>query len=357
MTSHADATAAGGREEDRELRLIEAVEPFHGFALAAALQALFASGVYDALAAGEALEAHGIARSLGLQPARVEALLGFLAVEGVVAAANASARGEAFVLTERGRGYGEFRAWYELLIGGYGAVFAGLTEGLVPGGELPRRRGPSVAAGSAGISQVCSLPMVRRLLARLPAPPELILDVGCGSPEYLRAICADSNCRGIGVEPDRGAVDEGRRRLAETGDAGRIDVVQGDAATCFDLLDVEPDVVITAFVLHEVLGQSGEEAVRAYLRRVFAAAPAAYLLVIEVDLRQRDPSVMQHGYARRYYNGYYLLHPFTDQRLAPRAYWEELFESEGLQIAFSDTTDSAIDSTGLELGYLLRRAP
>ena len=354
MTSQAGSTAVGGRAADGELRLIEAVKPFHGFALAAALQAVFASGIYDALAGGEALEAHGIAGSLGLQQARVEALLAFLAVEGVVADANGD--GQAFVLTERGRGYGEFRAWYELLIGGYGAVFAGLTEGLVPGGEVPRRRGESVASGSAGISLACSLPMVRRLLARLPAPPELILDVGCGSPEYLRAICSDPSCRGIGVEPDGGAVEAGRRRLAETGDAGRIEILQGDAATCFELLDVEPDVVITAFVLHEVLGQSGEDAVRAYLRRVFAAAPAAHLLVIEVDLRQGDPSVMQHGYARSYYNGYYLLHPFTDQRLAPRAYWEELFESEGLEVAFSDTTDRAIDSTGLELGYLLRRA-
>ena len=333
-----------------ERRLIEAMEPFRGLALASALQALFATGVYDELEHGEARPA-ALAEALHLDEERTIAVLQFLAVEDVVAFAPAGAVG----LTPRGRAYGEFRAWYAMMVGGYANVLATLAESMAAGASPTARRGEWVALGSAGVDVHSSMTLIRRLVARLPAPPRLVLDVGCGSPRYLGAICAELGCRGIGVEPDPAAFEAGRRQLE--GSDGTVRIVRGSAQDCIAALDIVPDVVLTAFVLHEVLGQSGEHGVRRYLRDVFAAAPAAHLLVIEPDLRQDDPSVMRHGYARAFYNGYYLVHPFTGQRLAPREYWEELFRSESLTVVAGGTTDPDIDSTGLELGWLLRAAP
>jgi 2-ketoarginine methyltransferase len=40
--------------------------------------------------------------------------------------------------------------------------------------------------------------------------------------------------------------------------------------------------------------------------------------------------------------------------LETRAYWEKLFAEAGLSIVGFTTTDPHVDSTGLELGYLLR---
>jgi len=40
----------------------------------------------------------------------------------------------------------------------------------------------------------------------------------------------------------------------------------------------------------------------------------------------------------------------------PREWWERLFADCGLTVAYSGTTDPATDSTGFEVGWLLRRA-
>jgi len=338
-----------GLPRGAERRLIDAMEPFRGLALASALQALFATGIYDELERGDARPA-ALAEALRLDEERTAAVLQFLAVENVVALGPDGAA----ALTARGRAYGEFRAWYAMMVGGYANVLATLAEGMAAGARAVPRRGEWVALGSAGVDVHSSLTLIRRLLVALPDPPRLILDVGCGSPRYLGAICAEFGCRGVGVEPDPAAFEAGRR-LLERSDA-RVRIVQGSAQDGVAALDVVPDVVLTAFVLHEVLGQSGEAGVRRYLRDVFVAAPDAHLLVIEPDLRQGDASIMGHGYARGFYNGYYLVHPFTGQRLAPRAHWEELFRSESLVVVAAGTTDPDIDSTGLELGWLLKRS-
>src|SRR6185436_16906132 len=115
--------------------------------------------------------------------------------------------------------------------------------------------------------------------------------------------------------------------------------------------DFEPDFIVLGFVLHEILGQSGEEAVIGFLRQLITRYPAVHLVVIEVDQRMDDPEVMAGGLGLAYYNAYYLLHPFTDQRLETRAYWARIFERAGLEIAAEDGVDPEVDSTGLELGY------
>jgi 2-ketoarginine methyltransferase len=64
---------------------------------------------------------------------------------------------------------------------------------------------------------------------------------------------------------------------------------------------------------------------------------------------------MRHGLSLAYYNAYYLWHPFTNQRLETVAFWEELFAECQLKIVAREYTDPRVDSTGLEVGYLLRK--
>jgi hypothetical protein len=333
----------------REVDLIDGLQPFRGFALAAALQAFFASGLYDAIAGAPRQSVASVVRGLSLDEERALVLLRFLAVEGVVALDEAGT----IALGQRAVGYGAHRAWYEMLIGGYGHVFSSLTSAL-RGADAAARDGARVAAGSAGVSLACSLPMVRELVSQMPVPPELIADIGCGSPRYLDRICRDQGCRGIAIEPDEGAVREARALLAaDPSAASRIQLVNQSAETCLETLKPGPDLILLTFVLHEVLGQSGDAGVRTFLDRLVAAAPTAHLLIIEVDNRHTDLAMMRHGYACTYYNGYYLLHPFTNQRLETRAYWKALFAACGLQEVAVASTSPYTDSTGLEMGFLL----
>ena len=64
---------------------------------------------------------------------------------------------------------------------------------------------------------------------------------------------------------------------------------------------------------------------------------------------------MQHGLAISYYNPYYLLHYFTGQKLIRSHEWEEIFSRVGLKCIKKLTTDTNIDSTGFEIGYLLKK--
>ena len=70
----------------------------------------------------------------------------------------------------------------------------------------------------------------------------------------------------------------------------------------------------------------------------------------------RDAQVMRHGLALAYYNPYFLLHSFTAQRLLPHAAWLEIFAEAGLQLLATEYASELVDSTRLEIGYLLRAA-
>ncbi|MGZ4106951.1 MAG: 2-ketoarginine methyltransferase, partial [Tumebacillaceae bacterium] len=117
----------------------------------------------------------------------------------------------------------------------------------------------------------------------------------------------------------------------------------------------EPDFIVLCFILHEILGQEGVAGVERFLTRVVERFPNINIIVIEVDDRIDDPSIMQHGLSLAYYNPYYLLHYFTRQKLESKTYWEALFARCGLEILAEDTVDHEVESTNLELGYLIRR--
>ena len=340
------------REMDVESSLLEALQPFRGFVLAAQIQNLLASGLYDGLAAadGEGVTAEELCERLDLEPARATALLWYLVNERLLAE-----RGGRFALTARARDVAIFRAWYEMMIGGYGSTFLQMGASLRRGAAPAVRDGARVGSGSCGISLFDSIPIVRRLLEGVPC--ELALDLGCGSAVYLTELCRWlPACRAIGVEPDPGAYREALAEVERAGLSDRIEVVNADAMGYLEEMGEAPDVVILAFVVHEVLGQQGEDGVRQLLGALFERAPDTALVVIEVDHRVTEPAAMRHALATTYYNAYYLLHPFTRQRLMPAAWWDELFESCGLRIVAKETTDQGMDSTGFEIGYLLRRA-
>jgi 2-ketoarginine methyltransferase len=79
-------------------------------------------------------------------------------------------------------------------------------------------------------------------------------------------------------------------------------------------------------------------------------------VVIEVDGKLADIKHMGDGLGLAYYNPYSTLHPFTLQKLESPSFWEAVFHDAGLKILACLTTDTNVDSTGLEIGYLLRCA-
>src|SRR5689334_22040305 len=98
-----------------EQRLIEGIRPIAEHFLAAALHHFFDTGLYDTLVGEPGFRPiAGLAESMAFEEYRLRGLLYFLANEGVVEIESDGVR-----LTRKGAGYGEFRPWYTMMIGGY----------------------------------------------------------------------------------------------------------------------------------------------------------------------------------------------------------------------------------------------
>jgi 2-ketoarginine methyltransferase len=366
---HAEAGVDAGFEQ----RVVEAIRPIAEYYLASCLHHLFASGVFDYLADTEQpVPVATVASALGLDTDRLLGLLLFLANEGVVTIENStvldnstvlenSTVGDsAVVLTSKGRGYEEVRGWYTMMIGGYGTTMTLLGQTMAAGAPPTQvREGRFVGLGSCQVSRYDGLPVTRTLLDRAGISAKEILDLGCGNGIYLVDLCQQMpGVRAWGAEPDFGGYSEAVEYVKHAGMSERIQLRN---CTANEFLaeppaGCNPDVIVFGFVLHEILAQRDATAVRDLLRSVAKAFPQINIVVIEVSPEAGNPRLMQHPMARNFWNPYLLLHTFTEQRLEHREFWEALFADAGLRIADLITTDPAVDSSGLELGYLLKPA-
>ena len=337
-----------------ERDLVRALQPIRQGMLAQVLFQFLTTGWYESLTRGAGRTVAELADDLGLDAPRFRGLLRYLDNEGVV-----ELRADDTVqLTDFGEQLGRFRPWYELLVGGYGLSFRNLAAVLKSDGPYAGREAAWVATGSCGISQFDALPMTRALLARIATTVRTVVDIGCGDGSYLLDLCAAVPAvRGIGFELDASTVDAGNASARARGLADRIAIRQGHRGT--DVPDVDdldgPICFITAFVLQELLEQSGRGAVVALLRDSFDRHPDAHWIVVEVDHRPDDPDVMGHPLGLAYYNPYYLLHVLTEQRLETVGFWTELFAEAGVRVLAEERPDPHIDSLGLKVGFLLGR--
>lgn len=335
----------------QESKLVAALEPFRGFVLANMIFVLQQSGLESAFDEGATVAE--LARERGLDPQRLAAFTDYLVAAGLLH------RAESGVLarTAYGRSFDEVRPWYEMMIGGYGVTFRALGEHLALGSPPAPRMGGLVGSGSCGISLHDSIPLLRRLLAESGRRYIRLVDLGCGSGVYLTELCRDyPELTAVGIEPDMRGAQAAREWVASQGHADRITIEQTGALEWLVNITEKPDLAVLGFVIHEVLGQEGEASVRRLLDTLFTGSPDLDLAVIDIDLQSGSADRMRHPLAQNYYNAYFLMHPFTSQRLESKDWWEKLFVNCGLRVVAAGQTDPAMDSTGFEIGWLLRRA-
>lgn len=332
-----------------ELELVEAIQPIRHFVLASSIHHLFSSGIYDLLRSKKS-HVNGISEEIELDEARVYGFLMYLVNENILVQEN-----DLFELSERGRELEQFRGWYTMLIGGYGSTFLEIGEKLKSGSGVARREIVSVGVGSCGISHYDAFPLTKKLIQKMSSPPATICDMGCGNGMYLVEFCDYfAGIKTIGIEPNEDSCIVAREYISSRNMSDRVEIVCADAAEWVTRPSKDkPDLFILGFVLHEIMGQRGRNEVVSFLRRIRESCPSSAIAVIEVDDQIATPGVMQHALAKAYYNPYYLLHYFTNQKLLTPTEWESIFRDAGYGIRAKDTTSQNVDSTGLEVGYLL----
>lgn len=337
-------------ESDFEQRLVSALQPVRQFALAQVLYHFMDTGLYDALAQ-EPRTVEVVSEQLRMDERRVEGVLTYLVNEGYVRRTE-----DGFTLTSKARETKPFQPWYQLLVGGYSETFQQIGHVLQSGTGYATRSGADVGAGSCGMSRYDALPLMLRLLEPVRDQIRQVIDLGCGSglaladlAEHLPGVSA------LGVDPEPDSIRTGKKLMK---DRGLDDRVQMRVASAWDAPDLAaPSEVVcfsTAFVLQEMLEQENRAQVVKLVAEVFARHPSAYWIVVEVDNQAANRSAMAHELAAAYYNPYFLIHHLTEQRLETDDFWKDLFREAGADIALQLTTNPYVDSTGFELGYLLR---
>lgn len=338
---------------DIEQDLIEAIAPIRGFVAAAVVYHFFDSGVFDYLHNHGVASATRMASDLKLNVRKLRGLLDYLVNENLV-----SRHDDEYRLRERAVRMHRFRGWYTMLIGGYGHTFLQMGSVLGADAGWATRDAAKVGIGSCEISHYDAMPLTRSLMAKAPGRKRNLLDLGCGNALYLAEFCqASPELHALGVEPDRGGYEAGLATIKRCHLEDRVSLVNMGAVE-FMRSDIafDPDFLILGFVLHEIVGTEGTAGTSRFLRAVIDRFPRIRLIVIEVDERSRDPHIMRHGLSLAYYNPYYLLHNFTTQQLLPHGTWLEIFAEAGLEVLEIQYASELVDSTRLEIGYLLGAA-
>ncbi len=338
---------------DYERRLIDNIQPIRYFFLANVLHHAFELGIFAELERVPGASAGEIAARLGLDAERLRATLAYLRNENYLLEED----GE-WSLTAKGAGVAQFAPWYQMCVGGYAITFQQIGDVLRAGAGYATRDSYQVGMGSTGLGVTDTLPLAMQLLDAGAAKCDTLVDLGCGDGRFtIEILKRRPELRGIGVDPTPASIERAVRLRDESGLRDRLEFVTATAADV-PALDLPANgsgiAFLTAFVLQEMLEQDGEGRVEDLLRATFDAFPDAVWVVVEMDYQPDSPLLGAHGLARAFYNPYFLIHNITQQRLKPRGWWISLFERAGLE-ATAATTDPRVDSTGLEIGFLLSK--
>lgn len=82
-------------------------------------------------------------------------------------------------------------------------------------------------------------------------PADVVMDLGSGDGRIVITAAQKFGARGIGIELDRGLVEESRRNAQRADVAGRVSFVQGDVLTA----DLSPASVVTLYLLPGLIGK------------------------------------------------------------------------------------------------------
>ncbi|MFW9930521.1 MAG: class I SAM-dependent methyltransferase, partial [Candidatus Thorarchaeota archaeon] len=134
------------------------------------------------------------------------------------------------------------------------------------------RRGRHVAKATAEVSQFIPLPVVESIIKEYNF--KKVLDLGCGSAEFLIQICSKTDIYGLGVDISEDAVKYACEMIGKSKANGKVSVVVDDIFN-FEMSKNEyrnVDLITSMFVMHEFLN-TGKQTVINLLKRIKSNFP------------------------------------------------------------------------------------
>lgn len=189
------------------------------------------------------------------------------------------------------------------------------------------RREKFVAKATAEVSQFIPIPIVKDIIKRYNF--KSVLDLGCGSAEFLLEISKNTNITSYGVDISKEAIDLAKELIDRQSLNNRVKVQVGDIFNIEQLKGFlkDVDVIISMFVLHEFLSPSEQKVIN-LLKKIRDNFPNKYFIICELSkfsptaLRARPTSIAEH----------HLFHALSNQGLMSVEGWREIFKKAGYNL-------------------------
>lgn len=191
------------------------------------------------------------------------------------------------------------------------------------------RRGDFVAKATAEVSQYIPIPVIKNIIEKYKF--KSILDLGCGSVEFLTQLCHKVPLNGFGIDISKEAIQFAQENIKKHKLNERIKVKVGDIFNLNDLRNIKNDCNIDAitsmFVLHEFARDDNSRIIK-LLQGIRTAFPESYLIICEFsrfssdELRGKSTSIAEH----------HLFHALSEQGILTVEEWRKTFTDSGYNI-------------------------
>jgi cyclopropane fatty-acyl-phospholipid synthase-like methyltransferase len=179
------------------------------------------------------------------------------------------------------------------------------------------------------VSEFIPIPIIKDIVKRYDL--KSILDLGCGSAEFLLQVCESTDLNAFGVDISKDAIQYAQQGINSRGLSNKIVVKVGDIFNLNTFASFQGenrvDAVTSMFVVHE-FAYSGQARLIELLKVIKKSFPESYLILCEFSrfssdfLRERTSSIAEH----------HLFHALSEQGILTPQEWRHVISESGYGI-------------------------
>ena len=306
----------------------------NGYIRSYVIFALHETGVFNLMKKQKELSVEEISSKCNLNPKLLDGVMNFLYHSDQII----SKQNNKFSLTEKGNDWLFTDPVLAMSYGAVGAYSCILTE-LVPSLRNEKkygvdfiRKGDLIAKGSYHTGKG-NYPWVLDKMKEMGI--KKVADLGCGSADVIINLCkSDKNLKGVGIDISKEALEEAEKRIQANGLTERIKLSEGDLykPETFSNSVKDVDAFNAIMVMHEFL-RDGKESVIKMFKSMKKEFEGKYFFLGEFDCVE-DEEYQRMNYPDRIHYLFYqhMIHPLTNQGLARKEDWLDIFQQAGIKV-------------------------